>query len=54
MPNDDKITQAVREAYRKALQIAEDESPPDTHSNSKAVVASKLTYLLLELDLENE
>lgn len=54
MPNDDKIEEAVRKAFRKALKIVEEESPPDAHANSKLVAASKLVYMLLEIDLDDE
>lgn len=55
MPKDnDKITEAVRDAYKKALRIVEEESPPDAHTNSKIVAAARLVYLLLEVDLDDE
>ena len=50
----DKIAQAVRDAYKKALQIVEEETPPDAHTNAKIVAAARLVYLLLEVDLDEE
>ena len=53
MPND-KLVEAVRIAYKKALQLIEEESPPDAHTNSKIVAAAKLVYVLLEVDLDED
>ena len=56
MPKDntDKFEAAVRLAFKQALRIVEEESPPDAHTNSKIVAAARLVHLLLEIDLDDE
>ena len=56
MPNNDndKFEAAVRLAYKKALRIVEEETPPDAHTNSKIIAAARLVHLLLEIDLDDE
>jgi hypothetical protein len=49
----DKLEKIVAVAYKKALQIVEENSPPDSNSNSKIIAASYLTPILIEIDLDD-
>jgi hypothetical protein len=51
---ENKFDAAIKEAYKKALKIVEECSPPDAHVNAKIVAAAKLVHLLLALDLDDE
>jgi len=48
----DKYQEAVARAYKKALQVIQKESSPDSHANAHIVAAAHLTPLFIEIDLD--
>ncbi len=49
----DKYQEAVAKAYKKALNIVQKESPPDSSPNSHVVAAAQLTELFIEINLDD-